>query len=95
MHFDQAHGLSKRDSLSSDIEAVQALLGEDSGRLLQLEHVDHVVVAAAGIVGLRLDPQAPGFDDVDRRARPRFVARFGGVECGGVGLDGPAQCLHP
>ena len=67
-------------SVSSRIDSLQALLGQDAGGLLQLDHIQHVVIAAVRIVGLRLHPLLPGLQHIHRRARSRFVARFGGAQ---------------
>ena len=77
------------------VQPLQALLGQGAGCLLQLEHIDHVVVAAARVIGLRLDPKAAGFHHLYRRAGAGLVARFGGIECGCVGLHRAPQCVDP
>src|SRR5580704_11035799 len=46
------------------VDSLQALFGQNAGRLLQLDDVDHVVITAARIVGLRLNPLLPGLQHV-------------------------------
>ena len=79
---------------SSALMSSSPLLVERSSRLLQAQHVQQVVVAAARIVGLGLEQALPGLENVDGRARPDLVACFGCLQCGLRRFDRLLERLH-
>src|SRR5207249_375156 len=77
---------------AAEIVRDAATLGARVSALLQ--HAHDVIVAAAGVVGLRLHQGLARVEDVDRRAGADLVARLGGFERRLTRLERLAQRLH-
>ena len=80
--------------LSQVLISVSCGAVEVAGRQPQLQHAHDVVVAAAGVVGLRLHQVLARVQHVHGSARTHLVAGFGGLERGLARLERLAQRLH-
>ena len=81
-------------SVRSALMSVKSLLVERARRELQAKHVQQVVVAAPGVVRLRVEKPAASLEHVDRGPRSDFVARFRRLQRRLGRLDGLFQRLH-